>query len=144
MAEVGALHHAREAAPPEEFAHLYPDFMERVTPEMIAETAASLLRSPPGVDLSHVAPIRASVSDAIRHVQGRLGETGTARFRDLVADCEDRIGVVVRFLALLELHREGKVELSQAQTFGEIEVRWQETAAAEGAQVEVERGRSDG
>ena len=47
-----------------------------------------------------------------------------ASFRELVADCEDRIHVVVRFLALLELYREGKVELSQGPTFGEIEVEW--------------------
>ena len=32
--------------------------------------------------------------------------------------------VVVRFLALLELYREGKVEIQQAATFGEIEVGW--------------------
>jgi segregation and condensation protein A len=142
MAEEGALHHGREAGPPEEFAHLYPDFMERVTPPLLAEAATSLLRSPSGVDLSHVAPIRASVSDAIRDVQTRLGETGAARFRDLVADCQDRIGVVVRFLALLELHREGKVELSQAETFGEIEVTWQEPAGADGATVRDGRGEN--
>ena len=53
-----------------------------------------------------------------------LGSLGEARFRDLVADCGERILVVVRFLALLELHREGRIELSQAETFGEIEVRW--------------------
>jgi len=65
------------------------------------------------------------VADAIAAVRRRLGEAGAASFRDLVADCEDRMHVVVRFLALLELYREGKVELSQAKTFGEIEVRWQ-------------------
>ena len=47
-----------------------------------------------------------------------------ASFREFVADCEDRIHVVVRFLAILELYREGKVELQQAATFGEIEVEW--------------------
>jgi segregation and condensation protein A len=41
-----------------------------------------------------------------------------------VADCEDRIHVVVRFLALLELYREGKVEVAQAETFGELRIRW--------------------
>jgi segregation and condensation protein A len=49
---------------------------------------------------------------------------GRARFRDLVADCEERIHVVVRFLALLELYRDGKVGLAQAETFGEIDVEW--------------------
>jgi segregation and condensation protein A len=123
MIKEGSRFHSREAGPPEEFAHLYPDFMEKVTPELLTETAAALLRPPPAVDLSHVAPIRASVSDAIRDVEQRLSEFGATRFRDLVADCAERILVVVRFLALLELHREGKVELTQADTFGEIEVR---------------------
>jgi chromatin segregation and condensation protein Rec8/ScpA/Scc1 (kleisin family) len=32
---------------------------------------------------------------------------------------------VVRFLALLELYRDGRVELHQGETFGEIRVEWQ-------------------
>ena len=48
----------------------------------------------------------------------------SATFREMVTDCEDRIHVVVRFLALLELYREGKVEMQQAATFGEIEIEW--------------------
>ena len=52
-----------------------------------------------------------------------------ASFRDLVADCEERIQIVVRFLALLELYREGMVDLAQAATFGEIDVRWEGEAA---------------
>jgi segregation and condensation protein A len=121
--EEGARYFPRRAGPPREFAHLYPDVMQRVTPALLAETAASLLRPPPVVDLTHVAPIRVTVSEAIRAVEERLESLGTARFRDLVADCEERIHVVVRFLALLELYRDGKVELAQAETFGEIEVR---------------------
>ena len=53
----------------------------------------------------------------------------TAMFRELVADCDERIHVVVRFLALLEMYREGQVDLSQAGTFGEIEVRLMDGAA---------------
>jgi len=81
MFEDGAGYHNREAGPPQEFAHLYPDVMEKVTPEQLAETAAAALRSPPAVDLSHVAPIRASVSDAIRHVERLLDDLGATRFR---------------------------------------------------------------
>jgi segregation and condensation protein A len=61
-----------------------------------------------------------------------------------VSDCEDRIGVVVRFLALLELHREGKVELSQAETFGEIEVKWRRRESGDEDPVDVERREPDG
>jgi segregation and condensation protein A len=58
-------------------------------------------------------------------VLNHLGRSGHARFRELVADCDERIQVVVRFLALLDLYREGKIDLAQAETFGEIEVAWQ-------------------
>jgi segregation and condensation protein A len=58
-------------------------------------------------------------------VQERMSTLGrAASFRQLVEDCEDRIHVVVRFLALLELYRDGRVELSQGATFGEIEIEW--------------------
>jgi segregation and condensation protein A len=58
-------------------------------------------------------------------LEARMADFGrAATFREIVADCEERIHVVVRFLALLELYREGKVELQQGQTFGEIEIEW--------------------
>lgn len=120
-----AARFTRDVGPGAELSHLYPDVLERAGPADLARVAADLLRPPPGLDLSHVTPIRVTVAEAITAVQARLGAVGTALFRELVADCEDRIHVVVRFLALLELYRDGKVELAQAETFGEIEVRWQ-------------------
>jgi segregation and condensation protein A len=117
----------RTAGPPPEFSHLYPDVLEGITAGELASIAAAALRPPPGLDLSHVTPITFTVADAIEMVTARLGESGAAGaalFRELVAECEDRIQVVVSFLALLELYRDGKVDLSQAETFGEIQVRW--------------------
>lgn len=114
----------RDVGPPAEFSHLYPDVLESVEPKRLAEIAAALLRPPPVLDLSHVTPIRFTVADAVQAVEDRLARIREAPFRELVADCEDRMHVVVRFLALLELYREGKVELTQAATFGEIEVKW--------------------
>jgi len=116
---------SREAGPPPEFAHLYPDVLERVTPDDLARAAASVLRPPPLLDLSHVTPIRYTMAEALEAVRSRLGEFGRTSFRDLVADCEERIQIVVRFLALLDLYREGRVDLAQAQTFGEIVVSWE-------------------
>ena len=97
-----------------------------MTADDLAALAAQLLRPPPTLDLSHVTPIRWTVSDAMTAVQERFAASVArqASFRDLASDCEDRIHIVVRFLALLELYREGKVELQQAATFGEIEVEW--------------------
>jgi segregation and condensation protein A len=124
-----SLHFTREAGPPPEFAHLYPDVMEKVAAEDLAALAAALLRPPPLLDLSHVTPIRYTMDEARAAVRSHLDRLGHATFRDLVADCDERIQIVVRFLALLDLYREGKVDLAQAETFGEIQVRWEGDAA---------------
>ena len=120
-----ALMTPRRAGPPPEFAHLYPDVMEKLTAELLRGTAVAALAPLPGVDLSHVTPIRASLADALRDVEDRLVRMGEARFSELVEDRPERIEVVVRFLALLELYRDGKVDLTQAELFGDIRVRWQ-------------------
>jgi segregation and condensation protein A len=115
----------RDVGPGPELSHLYPDPLVSVTADHLARAAAQLLRPPPTLDLSHVTPIRFTVADAITAVEQRLVSIeGAATFRELVADCEDRLHVVVRFLALLELYRDGRIELQQGATFGEIEVEW--------------------
>jgi segregation and condensation protein A len=129
---------SRSAAPPSEFAHLYPDVLENVTPEALRALAATALAPPKDLDLSHVTAIHVSLADAMDAVRARLIDRNGARFRDLIDGCRERIEVVVRFLALLELHREGKVELAQAQVFGDIEVRWQ---GSTGDGREAEGGR---
>jgi segregation and condensation protein A len=116
---------ARDVGPGPELSHLYPDPMTHLAPEQVASTAAALLRPPPTLDLTHVTPVRYTVAEAMTTLEERITIFGTgATFRDLVADCDERIHVVVRFLAILELYREGKVELVQAKTFGDIEVAW--------------------
>ena len=115
----------RDVGPGPEHSHLYPHPLESVRAEDLALVAAQLLRPPPTLDLSHVTPIRYSVEDAMEAVRQRMAGSGqAATFRDLVSDCADRFHVVVRFLALLELYREGKVELQQGDTFGQVEVEW--------------------
>lgn len=118
----------RSVGPDEDFASLYPDVMANVTAEKLAALAAVVLAPPPLLDLSHVTPINVSVQDELQHVADHIEREGSSSFRDLVAQCPDRIYVVVRFLALLELFRDGKVDLSQGATFGEIEVTWVEAA----------------
>lgn len=120
---------ARNAGPPAEFAHLYPDILDGVTSAMVRDVAAVALAPQAELDLSHVTAVPVSLADALQAVRDRLIERREARFRDLIDGCEERIEVVVRFLALLELHREGKVDLSQASLFGDIEVRWRTSTA---------------
>jgi segregation and condensation protein A len=133
MVERASLMAPRSAGPPAEFVHLYPDVMEKVTAEVLRATAALALAPVPGLDLSHVTSIRASLSEALFEVQQHLSRAGEARFSDLVGRGAERIQVVVRFLALLELYREGKIGLSQAELFGDIQVKWHAGGPAEPA-----------
>jgi len=41
-----------------------------------------------------------------------------------VQDCRTRIEVIVRFLALLELCKMGRVSLGQGETFGDLRISW--------------------
>jgi len=71
-----------------------------------------------------------SVKDQAAMLVDRLRRTRTASFRVLVNDAPDTMTVIARFLALLELFREGAVAFDQVQPLAELTVRW--TGADEG------------
>src|SRR5205814_818158 len=116
----------RTAPLEERFAALTPDLLEGVTPERLhaAFVRATTPKPVPQVDLAHVAPIRASVADAVAELIDELPRVGRISFRRLAAGLRHRLDVIVRFLAVLELFKQGVVELDQAHTFGDIEVQW--------------------
>ena len=78
----------------------------------------------PVVNLAHVAPIGLSVAEAVAELVDELPRVRRISFRRLTEGLVDRVEVVVRFLAVLELFKQGLVELSQVTTFGEIQVAW--------------------
>src|SRR5699024_757358 len=110
----------------ERFDALQVDLLEATTPERLQRAAIRALTPPvePHVDLQHVAPIRASVADALSELADDLPDAGRISFRRLTASFADRIEVIVRFLAVLELYKQGFVDLEQTERFGEIEVEW--------------------
>ena len=79
----------------------------------------------PTVSIAHVHQVRVSVREhADAAARPAAARAGTATFRALCADCENTLEVVARFLALLELYREGLVGFEQVQALGELTVRW--------------------
>ena len=78
----------------------------------------------PRIDLEHVAPIRASVAEAVTELLEELPLVGRISFRHLTGGLVERLDVVVRFLAVLELFKQGFVDLDQPHTFGDIEILW--------------------
>ncbi|MDP9225506.1 MAG: segregation/condensation protein A [Actinomycetota bacterium] len=124
--EEGGAYHPRSVALEPRFLDVAPDLLAKVTPERLARAAARALttRPVPQLDVSHLAPIRASVRDAIAEVSERLRSGGTMSFEDLCRDAEDRMSVIVRFLAVLELLKAGAIYLEQAVRFGDIYTTW--------------------
>jgi segregation and condensation protein A len=116
---------ARTAGPEEPFRSLAPDPLERVPFDMFLEAARRGLLPKPveEVQTDHVAPIRASVRDAIETVLALLPDQGAIRFRELTFGVDHKLEMIVRFLAVLELFKQGIVDLEQVERFGELVVR---------------------
>ena len=116
----------RRSGPDERFADLLPDILEGVTPARLqrAYLRVTQPKPPTSIDLFHVAPIRASVADALMELLETLPKLGKVTFRQITEAIHDRIEVVVRFLAVLELYKQGRVTLEQSDRFGDIEVQW--------------------
>lgn len=105
-----------------------------VTPDPLAAMTADKLRSAflrvvtarprPEVSLAHVTPIKANVTDAIGELLQELPGSGPRTFRSLTRGLFERVEIVVRFLAILELFKQGYVELDQVECFGDLTIEW--------------------
>jgi segregation and condensation protein A len=118
--------HARAVGVDDRYVGLMPDLLEGVDAEEVrrAFLRAMVPKPVPRIDLEHVAPIRISVTDAITELVEELPRLGRTTFRGLTVHLVERLHVVVRFLAVLELFKKGLVELHQARTFGDIVIVW--------------------
>jgi segregation and condensation protein A len=125
LLEAASLVVARTAGPEEPFASLAPDPLATVTPVQLRDAARRALapRIVEVVDLDEIAPLRISVRDAAEELLAALPRHGSITFRQLTRGLVDRIEIIVRFLAVLELFKQGAVEVEQAECFGEITVR---------------------
>lgn len=126
LAEQADLSYARAVGPDERFEGLAPDLLEGTDPQRLARAAIRALtpRPVPVVDLYHVNPIRFTVAEAVTDLARELPSLGAVTFRRLTADLAERLEIIVQFLAVLELFKQGYVEIDQAERFGEIEIRW--------------------
>jgi segregation and condensation protein A len=123
------------------FAGLLPEVLLGLGPAEFARIAAIVLapRPAPEVPTEHIHMPRTSVAEQAAILTARLRRCGRATFRDLAADCAGTYEVVARFLALLDLFREGNVALEQAEALGELHVSWVDTGPAS-SQVTEEDG----
>ena len=126
MSLSASLSYPRTVGPDEKLLSLAPDLLIGVDTEDLAVAAVRAMTptAVKRVDLGHIAPITASVTDAMFELIDELPSLGRASFRQLTGGLVDRIEVVVHFLAILELFKQGHIELDQRERFGDITLIW--------------------
>lgn len=108
-------------------AELLPEVLLGLGPVEFAAIADSAFapRPPdPGVSVEHVHAPAVSVREQAAILVERLRRRGVCSFRALTDDAPEMLVVVGRFLALLELYRDGVVAFEQAGALAELSVRW--------------------
>lgn len=140
-----ATRRARDVALEPWLAELLPEVLLGLGPGELAALAEGAMapRPPePGVSIEHVHAPAVSVREQAAILIERLRRRGPATFSALTGDAPTTLVVVGRFLALLELYREGVVGFEQESALGELTVRWTgpdddgEVAVAVGATVD--------
>ena len=108
------------------FAELLPEVVFGIGPEGFAALAARALmpKPEPEVGVAHLHVPLVSVREQAAILVGRLRRLRAATFRALISDCDTTMLVVGRFLALLELYRDGVVSFEQVSPLGDLTVRW--------------------
>jgi segregation and condensation protein A len=116
----------RRAGMEERFLDVAPDLLAGVTPEALRDAfiRAATPKPVPHIDMGHVAPVRFTVAEAVAELMDELPRVGRISFRRLTQDLVERVDVIVRFLAVLELYKQGVIELEQLTTFGSLEIEW--------------------
>jgi len=132
--------HVRTVTLEPRFAQLLPEVVLAIGPREFAALAGRALapKPAPTVSLTHVYAPQVSVREQAVVLAALLRRAGTATFRALTDDCDTTLLVVARFLALLDLYRDGAVSFDQVDPLGELQVRWVGTPADDSSGVPVE------
>ena len=78
----------------------------------------------PVVAVQHLHTSTVSVAEESKRVVEALRAGRTLSFRNLVSDAESTLVVVARFLALLDLYRQGVLRFDQVMALGDLQISW--------------------
>ena len=115
---------------------LLPEVLIGVGPARFAAIAERVLtpKSSPVVSVEHLHLPLVSVMEESKRVVEALRRSTSLSFRNLIADADTALVIVARFLALLDLYRQGVLRFNQVIALGELQISW--TGSLDG-EVEV-------
>ncbi len=124
--EVQGRRFPRDVGVEPRFAQLLPEVTISIGLDRFAALAARALAPKPAdvVSLAHLHAPLVSVRDQAVVITDRLRRARALTFRALTGDSPDLVTTVARFLALLELFREGAIGFEQLTPLGELTIRW--------------------
>jgi segregation and condensation protein A len=144
--EIAATFNERIAAADKSFARvvaldpalaaLLPEVLIGVGAARFAAIAERVLTPKviPTVAVQHLHMALVSVAEESKMVVEALRHSKTISFRNLISDADSTLVVVARFLALLDLYRQGVLRFDQVIALGELQISW--TGSLEG-EVEI-------
>jgi segregation and condensation protein A len=144
--EIAATFSERIAAADKSFARvvaldpalsaLLPEVLIGVGAQRFAAIAERVLtpKVAPVVAIQHLHIALVSVAEESKMVVEALRHSKSLSFRNLIADADSTLVVVARFLALLDLYRQGVLRFDQVIALGELQISW--TGSLEG-EVEI-------
>lgn len=105
---------------------LLPEVLIGVGAARFAAIAERVLtpKSAPVVSVEHLHLALVSVAEESKGVVEALRRSTTLSFRSLIADADSTLVVVARFLALLDLYRQGVLRFNQVVALGELQISW--------------------
>ena len=124
---------ARLVALEPHLAQLLPEVLIGVGAQRFAAIANRVLtpKTSPVFSIDHLHQPTVSVAEQASKIVEQLRRTGRMTFRGLTADAENTLVVIARFLALLELYKEGVIRFEQMISLGELQITWVGTAQGE-------------
>lgn len=127
---------ARVVALDPALAALLPEVLIGVGAQRFAAIAERVLtpKVVPVVSIQHLHMALVSVAEESKMVVEALRHSKTLSFRKLISDADSTQVVVARFLALLDLYRQGVLRFDQVIAMGELQISW--TGSLEG-EVEI-------
>lgn len=127
---------ARVVALDPALAALLPEVLIGVGAARFAAIAERVLtpKIAPVVAVQHLHMALVSVAEESKMVVEALRHSKSLSFRNLIADADSTLVIVARFLALLDLYRQGVLRFDQVIALGELQISW--TGSLEG-EVEI-------
>jgi segregation and condensation protein A len=112
---------------------LLPEVLIGVGPARFAAIAERCLtpKVAPVVTIAHLHSSLVSVAEESKRVVEALRTGRTISFRHLISDADSTLVVVARFLALLDLYRQGVLRFDQVVALGELQISWTGTDSGE-------------